>query len=92
MSATDYITSAKVSGTVAGATMSGGALRWMNLIPNDVIVKGSLLLGLFLTIILIVVNIQKLLHERKKNRIELERMSIELEEHRADLKKKLSTD
>lgn len=72
--------------------MSGGALRWMNLIPNDVIVKGSLLLGLFLTIILIVVNIQKLLHERKKNRIELERMSIELEEHRADLKKKLSTD
>lgn len=72
--------------------MSGGALRWMNLIPNDVIVKGSLLLGLFLTIILIVVNIQKLLHERKKNRIELERMSIELEEHRADLKKKLLPD
>lgn len=64
----------------------------MDLIPNDLIVKGSLLLGLLLTIILIIVNIQKLLHERKKNRIELETLNVELEEHRADLKKKLSED
>lgn len=92
MSAIDYVVSTKVSGTVAGTTMGGAILRWMNLIPNDIIVKGSLMLGLLLTLILIILNIQKLLHERKRNRIELERMRVELEEHQADLKKKLSLD
>lgn len=86
MSAIGFVTNTKVSGAVAGTTTTSSLLRILDLIPNDIIVKCSLLFGLLLTIILIFINIQKYLHEKQRNKLDIEMLRVELEEHKKSLR------
>lgn len=80
MSANEFLTNWKVGAVVSTGTAGTSAAKMLDMIPNDVIVKSSLLLGLLLTIILIIANLLKLVSDHRKNKIEMQTLELVLEE------------
>lgn len=88
MSANEYLTNWKVGAAVSTGTTGTSVASILDAIPNDLIVKSSLILGLVLTIILIIANLLKLISDRRKSKIEIETLQLVLnEKQRADLEK-----
>lgn len=88
MSASEYLTNWKVGAVVSTGTTGTSVASILDAIPNDLIVKSSLILGLILTIILIIANLLKLMSDRRKSKIEIETLQLVLsEKQRAELEK-----
>ena len=69
----NFIADTRVSGAVAGATTTLGATKswgWLEFIPDDV-GKLATLVGVVLTVVLIIVQMNKLYWETQKNKLDI---------------------